>query len=71
MAQGSKSLKKPIKPDQVKETSSPAKVFQSRASKPSGVAAIATADATDAAETQALANELKAKMNELLAAVKK
>ncbi len=33
------------------------------------VAAIATADATDAGETQALANENKAKINELLAAM--
>ena len=35
-----------------------------------GVDAITTSDATDAGETQALANELKAKLNELLAAMK-
>lgn len=33
------------------------------------VAQITTADATDPAETQSLANELKAKVNELLAAM--
>ena len=60
-----------MKPGQVEQTSSPAKVYHSRASKPSAVAAIATADASDASTTQALANELKAKMNELLLALKK
>lgn len=60
-----------LKGDQLKKVSSPGKVFQSRASKPSGVAEVSTADATDAAETLALANELKAKLNELLAALKK
>lgn len=69
MAQGSKSLKAPIKPDHVKETSSPAKVFQSRASKPSGVALLASAAAagTDAALIDAMA----AKLDELIASLKK
>lgn len=72
MSIGDKTLKKKdLKAEKMREVSSPAKVFQSRASKPSAVEAIATADATDAGETQALANELKAKMNELLAALKK
>lgn len=62
---------KRMKANEANQVSSPAKVFHSRASKPSAVDAIATADATDPAETMALANELKAKMNELLAALKK
>lgn len=62
---------KRMKANEANQVSSPAKVFHSRASKPSGVAAVATADATDPAETMALANELKAKMNELLSALKK
>ena len=62
------------------QTSSPAKVFQSRASKPSGVAAQAQADALNAGETYNeaaaqsaadLANANKAKIDELLAALKK
>lgn len=59
-----------LKPSQLKEVSSPKLVYESRAGKPADVAAIATADATDAATTQAMANELKAKMNELLATLK-
>jgi len=69
MSQGSKSLKAPIKPDHVKENSSPAKIYASRASKPSGVAALAAAAAagTDAA----LIDALNAKMDELIASLKK
>jgi len=55
---------KKIKPGQVEQTSSPAKVYHSRASKPSAVVAIAdpgTATAEDVAN----------KLNELLAALKK
>jgi len=59
------------KPCESLKTSSPAKVYQSRASKPSAVEAISTIDAIDAATTMALCNELKAKMNELLEALKK
>ena len=64
---------KPMKnrPEAMNKVSSPAKVYHSRASKPSAVAAISTVDAVDAATTLALANELKAKMNELLLALKK
>ena len=70
MAQRAPKPKK-NKPTEMNQVSSPAKVFHSRASKPSAVAAVETADATDAGETQDLANELKAKMNELIAALKK
>lgn len=35
----------------------------------SGITAVATADGSDAATTQALANALKAKLNELIAAL--
>ena len=55
---------KKIKTGQVEQTSSPAKVYHSRASKPSGVVAIAdpgTATAEDVAN----------KLNELLLALKK
>lgn len=54
----------------LRKASSPGKLT-SKAAKPSEVAAVATADATDLATTQALANELKAKMNELLASLKR
>lgn len=40
------------------------------ATKPTSVAAVATPDGTDAATTQTLANALKAKINELLTALK-
>lgn len=55
---------KKMKPTQMNQVSSPAKVFLSRASKPSGVSEIAdpgTATAEDVAN----------KLNELLAALKK
>jgi hypothetical protein len=65
MSIGDKTLKKKdLKPSKVRQTSSPAKVFQSRASKPSGVSAIAdTATAT--------LQEVGDKLNELLEALKK
>ena len=70
MAQRAPKPKK-NKPSDMNQVSSPAKVFHSRASKPSAVAAVTTADASDLASAQALANALKAKMNELLLALKK
>lgn len=60
-----------LKPEKLKQVSSPARIASSKADKPSAVEAVATADATDPAETQALVNELKAKMNEMLAALQK
>ena len=62
-----------VKPGNVEQTSSPAKVYHSRAAKPSSVAAVTLADAdlTYGANEVALINGLKAKMNELLAALKK
>lgn len=55
------------------KTSSPGKVYQSRASKPSGVAAMTNpvADLTYSANEVTLLNDLKAKVNELIAALKK
>lgn len=62
-----------VKPGQVEQTSSPAKVYHSRAAKPSSVAAVSLADAdlTYSANERDLINGLKAKMNELLIALKK
>lgn len=73
MSVGDNSLKKRVPAKGVKLVSSPAKVYASRASKPSAVAAIslADADATYGNEERDLINALKAKMNELLAALKK
>jgi hypothetical protein len=53
----------------IRQTSSPAKVYHSRASKPSSVAALAAAGAagTDAV----LIDALNAKVDELIAALKK
>lgn len=61
------------KPSEMNQVSSPGKVYHSRASKPSNVAAVSLADAdlTYSANEVALINGLKAKMNELLAALKK
>ena len=72
MSIGSKgSLRKQdLKAEELRKVSSPGRVAATKADKPSSVDAVATADATDPAETQALVNELKAKMNELLAALK-
>lgn len=52
------------KPGQVEQTSSPAKVYHSRASKPSAVQAIAS-------PSLATAEDVANKLNELLAALKK
>lgn len=58
-----------VKPGNVEQTSSPAKVYHSRASKPSSVQPLA-ADA--AAGTDAiLIDNLNAKVDELIAALKK
>lgn len=61
------------KPTEMNQVSSPAKVFHSRASKPSAVSAVtlADADATYGTEERDLINALKAKVNELLLALKK
>lgn len=61
--------KKDLKPLNIRQTSSPAKVFQSRASKPSGVDKLAASAAagTDAA----LIDDLNAKVDELIDALKK
>ena len=60
------------KPSEVQKTSSPGKVYHSRASKPSGVAALgALVDATNQTETNTNLNLLQAKLDELLAALKK
>ena len=61
------------KPSHVEQTSSPAKVYHSRASKPSAVAKVtlADADATYGTEERDLINALKAKVNELIDALKK
>ena len=72
MSIGDSSLKKEsLKPRKLRATSSPGKVAGSKSDKPVAVAAVTTADAVDATTTQDLVNELKAKMNELLAALKK
>ena len=65
MSIGDKTLKKrDLKPNKIKQTSSPAKVYQSRASKPSGVSELAdTATAT--------LQEVGDKVNELIQALKK
>ncbi len=62
-----------IKPGQIEQVSSPGKVYFSRASKPSAVQPItlADADSTYSANETALINGLKAKVNELIAALKK
>jgi hypothetical protein len=52
------------KPSHVEQTSSPAKVYHSRASKPSAVTAIASPGT-------ATAEDVANKLNELLAALKK
>lgn len=52
------------KPNQVEKTSSPGKVYHSRASKPSAVQAIAS-------PSLATAEDVANKLNELLAALKK
>lgn len=70
MSVGDKTLKKrDLKPLKMRETSSPAKVYQSRASKPSGVEKLeaAAAAGTDAA----LIDALNAKVDELIDALKK
>lgn len=70
------------KPGQVEQTSSPGKVYHSRASKPSGVAAMAASanlvgvdgsgnNAAPLAGTESRLDALEAKMNELIAALKK
>ena len=61
--------KKDLKPLKMREVSSPAKVYQSRASKPSGVTKLSAAAAagTDAA----LIDALNAKVDELIDALKK
>lgn len=55
---------KKMKPTQMNQVSSPAKVFLSRASKPSAVQPIATPASADA-------EDCALKINELLAALKK
>lgn len=62
---------KGLKGKQLRDVSSPGKVYKSRASKPLSISAVSTADGSDAATTQALANALKAKLNLLIAALKK
>lgn len=61
------------KPTDMNQVSSPGKVYHSRASKPSAVSAVvlADADATYGTEERDLINALKAKVNELLLALKK
>lgn len=70
------------KPGHVEQTSSPGKVYHSRASKPSAVAAMAASsnlvgvdgtgsNAAPLAGTEARLDALEAKMNELIAALKK
>jgi hypothetical protein len=60
------------KPFEVEKTSSPGKVFHSRASKPSGVQALgALVAATNQTETNDNLDLLQAKLDELLAALKK
>ncbi len=71
-----------IKPGQVEQVSSPGKIYFSRASKPSGVAAMAPSsnlvgvdgtgsNAAPLAGTESRLDALEAKMNELIAALKK
>lgn len=79
MSVGDKTLKKKdLKPLKVRETSSPAKVYQSRASKPSGEDALTLthessgdSDAADVAELNENVTDLKDKLNAVLAALKK
>ncbi len=73
MAQGDKSSKQRLAGGKNKLTSSPNKVYASRASKPSGVAKVTLADAdgTYSQNEQDLINALKAKVNELIDALKK
>jgi len=82
MAVGDNSLKKRVPAKGVKLTSSPAKVYASRASKPSGVAAMSPSanlvgvdgtgsNAAPLVGTEARLDALEAKMNELIAALKK
>lgn len=70
------------KPGQVEQTSSPGKVFHSRASKPSAVAAMSASanlvgvdgtgsNAAPLAGTETRLDALEAKMNELILALKK
>ncbi len=72
------------KPGEVEQTSSPGKVFHSRASKPSAVAAMTlpanmvgtdgsagAGDAAPLAATESRLDNLEAKMNELISALKK
>jgi len=69
MSIGNDPAAKKHKAKNMRQTSSPGKVYQSRASKPSSVAALAAAAAagTDAA----LIDALNAKVDELIAALKK
>jgi hypothetical protein len=69
MSIGNDKAAKKHRAKNIRETSSPGKIYQSRASKPSGVAALAAAGAagTDAALIDAMA----AKIDEMLAALKK
>jgi hypothetical protein len=60
------------KPGQVEQTSSPAKVFHSRASKPSAISAVGTqTPAVDQSTTNANIAALQAKLDALIAALKK
>ena len=60
------------KPGHVEQTSSPGKVYHSRASKPSGIAAVgAQTPAVDQATTNANIAALRAKIDALLLALKK
>ena len=72
------------KPNHVEQVSSPGKVYHSRASKPSAVAAMTlpanmtgtdgsggAGDAAPLAATESRLDNLEAKMNELIAALKK
>lgn len=60
---------KGLKGEQLKKVSSPGKVYQSRASKPSGVAKLEAAAA--AGTDSALIDALNAKVDELIDALKK
>lgn len=82
MALGNDPAAKKHRAKDVRKTSSPAKVYQSRASKPSAVAAIGTTsdltgvdgtanNAADLATTEARLDVIEAKMDELILALKK
>jgi hypothetical protein len=65
------ATQKGLHPKQLKKTSSPGPVYRTRAGKPSAVAPVSTANATDLASAEALANALKVTVNALIAALNK